>query len=81
MFSFTRLDLAQWESARTINPIERLNREFRHRIETQTVLPCAETVPMLLWVLMASGQIQMRKVVGWEILFQPLEPVTVDLAA
>jgi len=37
--------------------IERLNEEFRRRIKTRTVLPCAETVPMLLWALMASGQI------------------------
>jgi len=29
--------------------IERLNEEFRRRIKTQTVLPCAKTVPMLLW--------------------------------
>ncbi len=51
------------------------------RIKTQTVLPCAETVPMLLWALMASGQIQMRKVDGWETLSQPIEPITLDLAA
>jgi hypothetical protein len=37
--------------------IERLNGEFRRRIKTQTVLPCAETVPMLLCALLASGQI------------------------
>ncbi|MDT8328339.1 MAG: hypothetical protein RQ750_13290, partial [Roseovarius sp.] len=45
---------------------ERLNEEFRRRIKTQTVLPCAETVPMLLWALLASGQITMRKVDGWQ---------------
>ena len=61
-----RLDPSQWKSARTTNAIERLNEEFRRRIKTQTVLPCAETVPMLLWALLASGQIQMRKVDGWE---------------
>ena len=46
-----------------------------------TVLPCAETVPMLLWALLASGQIQMRKVDGWETLSQPLVPMSLDLAA
>jgi len=66
IFTFTRLDPSQWKSARTTNAIERLNEEFRRRIKTQTVLPCAETVQMLLWALMASGQIQMRKVDGWE---------------
>lgn len=50
-------------------------------IKTQTVLHCAETVPMLLWALLASGQIQMRKVDGWEALAQPIEPMTLDLVA
>ena len=81
LFTFTRLDPTQWKSARTTNVIERLNEEFRRRIKTQTVLPCAETVPMLLWTLLASGQIQMRKVDGWETLSQPLEPMPLDLAA
>jgi len=81
LFAFTRLDPSQWKSARTTNAIERLNEEFRRRIKTQTVLPCAETVPMLLWALLASGQIQMRKVDGWETLSQPIEPITLDLAA
>jgi len=77
----SRLDPSQWKSARTTNAIERLNEEFRRRIKTQTVLPCAETVPMLLWALLASGQIQMRKVDGWETLSQPLDPMSLDLAA
>ncbi len=61
--------------------IERLNEEFRRRVKTQTVLPCAETVPMLLWALMASGQIIMRKVDGWETLAQPVADATLDQAA
>jgi len=81
LFAFTRLDPSQWKSARTTNAIERLNEEFRRRIKTQTVLPCAETVPMLLWALMASGQIQMRKVDGWQTLSQPIDPMALDLAA
>lgn len=81
LFAFTRLDPSQWKSARTTNAIERLNEEFRRRIKTQAVLPCAETVPMLLWALLASGQIQMRKVDGWETLSQPIEPITLDLVA
>lgn len=54
LFTFTRLDPSQWKSARTTNAIERLNEEFRCRIKTQTVLPCAETVPMLLRALLTS---------------------------
>jgi putative transposase len=81
LFTFTRLDPSQWKSARTTNAIERLNGEFRRRIKTQTVLPCAGTVPMLLWALLASGQIQMRKVDGRETLSQPIEPMPLDRAA
>lgn len=81
LFAFTRLDPSQWKSARTTNAIERLNEEFRRRIKTQTVLPNAETAPMLFWALLASGQIIMRKVDGWETLDQPLVAKTVDLAA
>lgn len=81
LFTFTRLDPSQWKSARTTNAIERLNEEFRRRIKTQTVLPDAATAPMLFWALLASGQIVMRKVDGWETLCQPLDPVTLDLAA
>lgn len=81
LFAFTRLDPSQWKSARTTNAIERLNGEFRRRIKTQTVLPDAETAPMLFWALSASGQIIMRKVDGRETPGQPLAAKTVDLAA
>ena len=81
LFTFTRLDPSQWKAARTTNAIERLNEAFRRRIKTQAVLPCAETVPMLLWALLASGQITMRKIDGWQTLAQPIEPMTLDLAA
>jgi hypothetical protein len=36
---------------------------------------------MLLWALLASGQIRMRKVDGWETLSQPIEPFVLDQAA
>lgn len=81
LFTFTRLDPSQWKAARTTNAIERLNEEFRRRIKTQAVLPCAETVPMFLWALLASGQITMRKVDGSQTLDKPIKPITLDLAA
>src|SRR6202163_3646576 len=65
LFTFTRLPPSQWRSARTTNAIERLHEEFKRRIKTQTVLPSAETAAMLFWALLASGQINMRKVDGW----------------
>ena len=81
LFAFTRLDPSQWKSARTTNAIERLNEEFRRRIKTQTVLPDAATAPMLFWALLASGQIVMRKIDGWETLSKPIEPFALDQAA
>ena len=59
---------SQWKSARTTNAIERLHEEFKRRIETQTVLPSADTAAMLFWALLASGQIVMRKIDGWNTL-------------
>ncbi len=81
LFTFTRLDPSQWRSARTTNAIERTDGEFRRRIKTRTMLPCAETVPMLLWALLASGRIRLRKVDGWQTLSLPTGPVPLDLAA
>ena len=80
-FAFTRLPSSQWRSARTTNAIERLHEEFKRRIKTQTVLPSAETAAMLFWALLASGQITMRKVDGWQSLGQPPSASTIDLAA
>jgi len=63
------------------NAIERLHEEFKRRIKTQTVLPSAETAAMLFWALLASGQITMRKVDGWQSLTQKLADKPIDLAA
>ena len=78
LFTFARFPPDQWRSIRTTNAIERLHEEFKRRIKTQTVLPCAQTVPMLLWALMASGQIQMRKVGAY--LFGYIGPRKKDFA-
>src|SRR6266545_1260930 len=61
--------------------IERLHEEFKRRIKTQTVLPSAETAAMLFWALLASGQINMRKVDGWQTLATKLIDQPIDLAA
>jgi putative transposase len=81
LFAFTRLPPSQWKSARTTNAIERLHEEFRRRIKTQTVLPCADTAAMLFWALLASGQINMRKVDGWQMLATQPIAQPIDLAA
>jgi putative transposase len=81
LFSFTRLPPSQWRSARTTNAIERLHEEFKRRIKTQTVLPSADTAAMLFWALLASGQINMRKVDGWQTLATTPIAQPIDLAA
>ena len=72
LFTFPRFPESQWKSIRTSNAIERLHEEFKRRIKTQTVLPSAETAAMLFWALLASGQITMRKVDGWNSLAENL---------
>jgi putative transposase len=81
LFTFTTLPPSQWKSARTTNAIERLHEEFKRRIKTQTVLPSADTAAMLFWALLASGQIVMRKVDGWQTLSQKPSTQLVDVAA
>jgi putative transposase len=81
LFTFTRLPPSQWKSARTTNAIERLHEEFKRRIKTQTVLPSADTAAMLFWALLASGQINMRKIDGWQTLATKLIDQPIDLAA
>src|SRR5580700_1793221 len=81
LFTFTRLPPNQWRSVRTTNAIERLHEEFKRRIKTQTVLPSADTAAMLFWALLASGQINMRKVDGWQTLATKPIDQQFDLAA
>ena len=81
LFAFTRLPPSQWRSVRTTNAIERLHEEFKRRIKTQTVLPSADTAAMLFWALLASGQINMRKVDGWQTLATQPIAHPIDLAA
>jgi putative transposase len=81
LFTFAQLPPSQWRSARTTNAIERLHEEFKRRIKTQTVLPSADTAAMLFWALLASGQINMRKVDGWQTLTTTTIDQPFDLAA
>jgi putative transposase len=81
LFSFTRLPQNQWKSARTTNLIERLHEEFKRRIKTQTVLPSADTAAMLFWALLAAGQINLRRIDGWQSMATIAIAQPLDLAA
>ena len=61
--------------------VEDQHEEFKRRIKTQAILPCADTAAMLFWALLASGQIVMRKVDGWQTLAEKPSDHIIDLAA
>jgi putative transposase len=62
------------------NAIERLHEELKQRIKTQTVLASAQTAAMLFWALLASDQINLRKIGGWQTLATKLIDHPIDLA-
>jgi putative transposase len=47
------------------NVIERLYEEFRRRVKTQGSLPSEDAAVVLLFSLVASGQIKLRRIDGW----------------
>jgi len=77
LFTFTRFPKSQRNSIRTSNAIERLHEEFKRRIKTETV-PSVETAAR---ALLASGQITMRKVDGWQSLPKKPSDQIIALAA
>jgi putative transposase len=64
-FSFPK---AQWKTLRTTNVIERLNEEFRRRVKTQCSFPGEKAATALLFALVASGRIKLRRIDGWKTL-------------
>jgi transposase-like protein len=65
LLTFFRFPKAQWKTLRTTNVIERLNGEFRRRIKTQGAQPTEDAAVILLFSLVASGQIILRRIDGW----------------
>ena len=66
LFTFLRYPASQWKALRTTNALERINEEFRRRTKTQASLPSEEAVLLLLFGLLRSGQIVLRRLVGWQ---------------
>jgi len=66
LLTFFRFPKSQWSSLRSTNVIERLYGEFRRRVKTQGVLPTEDAVLALLYGLVASGQVEMRKISGYK---------------
>jgi transposase-like protein len=65
LFTFLRFPKSQWKALRTTNALERINEEFRRRTKTQASLPGQEAVLLLLFGLLRSGQVKLRKLDGW----------------
>ena len=65
LLTFLRFPTEQWKTLRTTNVIERLNEEFRRLVKTQGPLPTEDAALILLFGLVASGQITLRKIDGY----------------
>jgi putative transposase len=65
LLTFFRYPKAQWKALRSTNVIERLHGEFRRRVKTQSSLPSEDAALVLLFSLVASGQIKLRRIDGW----------------
>ena len=66
LLTFFRYPESQWKALRTTNAIERLNQEFRRRVKTQGSFPSPEAALIVLFGLVASGQVRMRRIDGWQ---------------
>ena len=64
LLTFFRFPKAQSKTLRTTNTIERLHEEFRRRVKTQGSLPTEDAALVLLFSLVASGQIKLRRIGG-----------------
>ena len=70
LLTFYRFPESQWKSLRTTNIVERVIEEFRRRVKTQAVLPSQDSALLLLYGLVASGQLKLRKLDGYQELDQ-----------
>ncbi len=64
LFTFLQFPNSQWKALRTTNAPERINGEFRRRTKTQASLPGEDAVLLLLYGLLRSGQIVLRRIDG-----------------
>ncbi len=73
LLTFYEFPRAMWKSFRTTKALENLNREFRRRTKTQASFSSEESAVALLFGLIASGQIQLRRIDGYQRLSEVLE--------
>ena len=80
LLTFFPFPKVQWKTLRTTNVIERLHGEFRRRVKTQGSLPGEDAAVVLLFSLVASGQVKLRKIDGWQKIGSVLSQRTVEAA-
>jgi putative transposase len=80
LLTFFRFPRTQWKTLRTTNTIERLHEEFRRRVKTQGSLPNEDAALVLLFSLVASGQIKLRRIDGWQKIGAVLSQETTEAA-
>ena len=66
LWTFLRFPRSQWKALRTTNALERINGEFRRRTKTQASLPSQDAVLLLLFGLLRSGHVKLRRIDGWQ---------------
>ncbi len=72
VFTFLSFPPSQWKGLRTTNALARIHAECRRRTKTREALPGEDAVLLLLFGLLRSGQIKLRRQVGCKDL--PLTP-------
>jgi len=65
LLTFFGFPKAQWKTLRPTNTIERLHEEFRRRVKRQGSPPSEDAALILLFSLVVSGQIKLRRIDGW----------------
>ncbi|WP_447974757.1 IS256 family transposase [Nitrospira sp. Kam-Ns4a] len=65
LLTCSRFPRSQGTSRRTTHAMERFHGEFRRRVKTQGAWPTAQAAELLLFGLILSGQIRMRRIDGW----------------
>ncbi len=66
LLTFYEFPRTMWKSIRTTNALENLNREFRRRTKTQASFTTEASAVALLFGLVASGQIKLRRIDGYQ---------------
>src|SRR5262249_21741017 len=66
LFSFFRFPASPWKGVRTPNAFESINEEFRRPTKTQAALPNKDAPVLLLFGLLRTGQIKLRRFDGWK---------------